>query len=100
MEKFHDEKNCREMLGIKEEKQVDGKVYFIRKELKNHLFNKSKEYVIEKIGNPDEILETGSGTYFKYNRAITRYSLRTPPDKDFTVVFIRGHVSQFFYTSP
>lgn len=106
MEKFSDEKSCLELADPEKKSEVqktetvsqDG--LFIRKELKNRLQGKNRQYVIRLLGQPDRIANSSGYTYFYYNRPITTYIQGNRPDRELTVVLRRGIVSRVDHLAP
>lgn len=103
METFSDEIKCREMQEKSERKSVSlsnteqGNI-FIRQELIDLLELKSKLYVLELLGEPDDKNIDGSGKeYFLYTRPLTKYSQKSIPDKQLIIIFRKGHVTKVLH---
>ena len=105
METFSDEKKCDEFVNKsknkKEQLETSDSKIFIRKDLKNLLDTKTYLYVREIIGDPEETMQDAAGRdHWIYKRPICRYSPSHPPDKEFTVIFKKGRVSQILHKPP
>lgn len=78
----------------------EGKDLKIRKKIKNDLQGKNKLYVIKYLGEPDERQNGPDYELFIYKSPKSRYSEDSPIDKEITVIFRRGHVSEVRHTPP
>jgi hypothetical protein len=102
METFADEEKCNQFLEkVQVKKQNKNpsnsttEKLFIRDELKNLLDTKSKLYVLELLGEPDEKSSDGSGReFYKYLKPIARYSPMHDPDSEIIIIFKRGIVTK------
>lgn len=104
MESFKDEVKCYQFLSKigsfppsqnKLDADFRDKNLYIRNELKDLLDTKSKSFVIEKLGEPEEKYIDGSGReFFKYTRPISRYSPIHDPDREILVIIKRGFVNK------
>ncbi len=106
MESFKDEVKCYQFLSnIGSSSPTQNKLdavrennLYIRNELKDLLDTKSKSYVIEKLGEPEEKYSDGSGReFFKYTRAISRYSKKHDPDIEIIIIFSRNFVTKIVH---
>jgi hypothetical protein len=97
---FNDKEKCSKLISKNEDSSNKNEsiesTLFIRSELKNLLFGKNTNFVIEKIGEPDEkiFLPNDKITYI-YKKPITRYSLNHPADIEFSIVLQRGKAVDF-----
>lgn len=74
---------------------------FIRDELIDRLQIQNKPYVLELLGEPDEKIQLAAGRErWIYNRPLTCYSKKHPPDRQFTVVLRSDRVIKIFYKPP
>ncbi len=104
METFFDEIKCKEMQEKSEKKIISpssnietGNLY-IRQELNDLLDTKSKLYVLELLGEPEEkSIDGGGKEYFIYSRPISKYSQKSSPDKQIIVIFKRGQVTKVLH---
>jgi hypothetical protein len=105
METFLDEIKCKEMQDKSEKKSVtppsantETRNLYIRQELNDLLDTKSKLYVLELLGEPeDKSIDGGGKEYFIYSRPITKYSQKSSPDKQIIVIFKRGQVTKVLH---
>lgn len=107
IESFKDEVKCYQFLSKigssppaqnKLDDDVREKNLYIRNELKDLLDTKSKSFVIEKLGEPEEKYTDGSGReFFKYTRPISRYSPNHDPDIEILIVIKRGFVNKVIH---
>jgi len=104
METFSDEIKCKEMQDKSEKKlsisgsNIDSGNLYIRQELKDLLDTKSKLYVLELLGEPEEKSIDGAGKeYFIYSRPVSKYSQKSQPDKQIIVIFRRGQVTKVLH---
>ncbi|MCE9501411.1 MAG: hypothetical protein K8R21_13070 [Leptospira sp.] len=73
----------------------------LRSDVKSVLYGKSKLYVVNYLGEPDE--RSGGSTdleYFIYRRPVARYSPEHDPDIEIIVQFRRGFVNRVNHTPP
>jgi hypothetical protein len=104
METFSDDLKCKEMQDKSEKRSVPpsaniemGNLY-IRQELNDLLDSKSKLYVLELLGEPDEkSIDGGGKEYFIYSKPISKYSIKSSPDKQIIVIFKRGQVTKVLH---
>ena len=104
METFSDEIKCKEMQDKSEKRSVlpitnieTGNLY-IRQELNDLLDTKSKLYVLELLGEPEEkSIDGGGKEYFIYSRPISKYSKKSSPDNQIIVIFRRGQVTKVLH---
>jgi hypothetical protein len=102
METFADEEKCNQFLEKVQVKKQNknpsdssADKLFLRDELKNLLDTKSKLYVLELLGEPDEKSSDGSGReFYKYFKPIARYSPQHDPDREIIIIFKRGIVTK------
>jgi hypothetical protein len=107
METFKDEGKCLQFLSMVDpslpptQKSLDSaqdQNIYIRNELKDLLDTKSKSYVIEKLGEPEEKYTDGSGReFYKYIRPISRYSKNHDPDIEIIIIFRRNFVTKIVH---
>jgi len=102
LETFADEEKCSQLLEKVQVKKQNKNLsdssndkLFLREDLKNLLDTKSKLYVLELLGEPDEKSSDGSGReFYKYFKPIARYSTMHDPDKEIIIVLKRGIVTK------
>jgi hypothetical protein len=74
----------------------------LRSDFKERMLGKTRSYVIETLGKPDQEYSDGGGMeYFSYQKKpLTRYSPEHDPDKEIIIVFRRNFVTRVDHVQP